>query len=143
MQGYFYFNKKTCTAYTLHLQALPANEFCIRLTQQLSKRFMTKPVLHVFLQHAHYPFGNNTAVNTLKKKITLPGARASPMKHVPVLLRQVGFHVEEGILPLLDLGADLLNESKLFRTRSGLAPATTQKQDMPVHASTSFLLKGK
>lgn len=66
--------------------------------------------------------------------------RASPAKHVPVLLWQVGFHVEEGILPLLDLAADLLNESKLFRTRSGLAPARTQKQDIPGHVFTSFFV---
>lgn len=64
-------------------------------------------------------------------------------KHLPVLLWQVGFHVKEGILPLFDLGADLLYESKFFRSSSGLAPAKTQKQDLPLYIFTSFLFKGK
>lgn len=64
-------------------------------------------------------------------------------KHLPVLLWQVGFHVKEGILPLFDLGADLLYESKFFRSSSGLAPAKTQKQDPPLCIFTSFLFKGK
>lgn len=64
------------------------------------------------------------------------------MERVPVLLWQVGFHVKKGILPLLDLGADLLNESKLLRTRSGLAPARTTDRDIPVHVFI-FLFKGK
>lgn len=77
----------------------------------------------------------------LKSKI--PGAHKSLVEHIPIPLGQVGFHVKEDILPLLDLAADLLNESKLLRTRSGLAPARTQKQDIPVHVFISFLFEGK
>lgn len=69
--------------------------------------------------------GTNRTANA--QAMGLPERQSSPAERVPVLLGQVCLHVEEGILPLLDLGADLLDESKLFGTRSGLAPARTQK----------------
>lgn len=41
---------------------------------------------------------------------------------LPVLLGQVGLHVKENILPLLDVGADLLNELCLPMTGVALVP---------------------
>lgn len=100
---------------------------------------MTNPILHVFLQ----PFPSGTKHCERLKIQNCWSTRASPAEHIPIPLGQVGFHVKEDILPLLDLAADLLNESKLLRTRSGLAPARAQKQDIPVCVFTSFLLEGK
>lgn len=40
----------------------------------------------------------------------------------PVLLGQVGLHVEEDVLPLLDVGAHLLNELRLLPTGMALVP---------------------
>ena len=41
---------------------------------------------------------------------------------LPVLLRQVGLHVKEDVLPLLDAGAQLLNELCLLPTGMALVP---------------------
>lgn len=100
---------------------------------------MTNPILHVFLQP--FPLGTKHC-----EHLKIPNSwssQASPAERVPVPFGQVGFHVKEDILPLLDLAADLLNDSKLLRTRSGLAPARIQKQDIPVRVFTSFLSEGK
>lgn len=58
-------SRKPVCAYTVHLYTLPASEFCVQPTQQLSKRSMTNPVLHVFLQYTHHPLGG-TPLWTLK-----------------------------------------------------------------------------
>lgn len=47
--------------------------------------------------------------------------RAGPQL-LPILLGQVGLHVKEDILPLLDVGAHLLNELCLLPTGMALVP---------------------
>lgn len=47
--------------------------------------------------------------------------RAGPQR-LPILLGQVGLHVKEDILPLLDVGAHLLNELRLLPTGMALVP---------------------